>query len=234
MVSTFSMKRMCAGLVGLLCAAQIHATVFQVTVDTTGLAGTTATLAFDLVSGDADTGPSSVTISDFSGVGTDFALGDAFLYPDLATTVSTLASPVILDEADFFNEFLQQLTLGTSFTFRFSATGNAPSDPSGSPDAFSFFLLDATGSSLVTTGDAGDPQAILRYNIGNANGPDVFAIIGPPETSVRVAEVSTAVHEPAAVMLVLAGLLALAVTRTASVRSRVLHARAPSPAAPQA
>jgi hypothetical protein len=210
-------QRWWAGLAALMCAAQLHATIFEVTVDTTGLDNTAATLAFDLTSGDPDTGPSSVSIIGFSGTGASFALGDALLDPDPNPNEPppTLNdSVVVLNELSFFNEFLQQLTLGTSFTFRFSTTGSAPSAQFGTPDAFSFFLLDELGASLVMTGDVGDPQAILRYNIGS-NAADLFEIDSPEGVSATLTEVANGVPEPTAISLVLSGLLALGVMRGA-------------------
>ena len=217
-------SRCFGGLAAMLCATHLHATVFEVTIDTTPLALTDATLVFDLLSGDA--GPSTLTISDFTGTGA--TLGDAFFVYDLGVPLlaPTLAGTVTLNESGtFLSEYQQHLTFGTSLTFRFSTTGTAPGDPL-TPDSVSFFVLDADAlQSLVTTDAVGDTQAIFRYDIGSEGAPDVSAIIGPEGAGVRVAEVTTAAPEPTTALLLLGGMLMLPAVQMRRTRSRPPGAR---------
>jgi hypothetical protein len=211
-MNTLFTRRCVVALAGFMCAPQLHANLFEVTVNTAPLALSDATLVFDLVSGDA--GPSTLSISDFSSM--DATLGEASFVFDLGvpSPAPTLSGNVTLDETGaFLSEYQQHLTLGTSFTFRFSTTGTAPGDPL-TPDSVSFFLLDADAlQSLVTTGASGDTQAIFRYDIGSEGPPVNFEIIGPDGVSARIVEVTMVVPEPATALLVLGGVLAIAAMR---------------------
>jgi hypothetical protein len=208
-----------AGFVALLCAAQLHATVFQVTVTTTPLSGTDATLAFDLISGGTPDNSSSVTIFEFA--------PDALLTSPSSGTAGVTGSlldpapaTVTIAETEAFNEYLQPLTLGTSFTFSFFTTGTLP--PSGSPDAFSFSLLDANLQPLVLTGDVNFPQTVFfSVDIGSAGVPQPLPILSPEGVTIEVTEAVTEAPEPAVALLLAGGLLAMAaVRRRASSTSR--------------
>ena len=116
-----------------------------VSVDTSGLAGTSAQLAFDFIEG--GTPSNTITISGFL---TDGTLGSASSSGDVS---GTLPGTVILNDSSFFNEYLTDITLGSSFSFVFGATANGP-DSGSLPDAFSLFLIDPnTGQALFPTTD---------------------------------------------------------------------------------
>jgi hypothetical protein len=221
-------KRWWAGVATLMCAAQLHATIFEVTVGTTAFSSppTLATLAFDLTNGDP--GDSSVKI-DWDPITSDAQLGDALLNGVPAQSLTDGSVTLIDDGTSFFVEYLQQVTLGTSFTFRFSTVGVAPADPA-SPDAFSFSLLDAGLASLVTTGASGDLQTILfRYDIGSAGTPQPLPILEPSEgVTVSIVE-AAAVPEPGVTVLLLSALMAMFATRLRGVACTGRRRAGPSP-----
>jgi hypothetical protein len=180
-----------AVVAALICASPVYATPIEITVDTSSLNGTAGAFAFDLIDG----GPpaNSVTISNFT---TDGALGAPTPQGDVN---GTLPGTVTLGDSSFFNEYLQNITLGNTLHFEIDTTGNAP-DPLSFPDAFSFFLLDPiTGSSLVTTSDPTGANALFLWNIGVSSIPDVYtgnqfsvtatpvSVVPEPSTAVLIA-----------------------------------------------
>lgn len=111
--------------------------VLDVTVDTSGLSGTAANLAFDFIDGDGAVN-NTVQIGGFSTDGS-FIPGDALLSGDVS---GLLNATVMIGDSSFFNELLQPITLGTSLQFRLDATDLF--DAAGSfPDSFAFYILDS-------------------------------------------------------------------------------------------
>src|SRR5881394_4053563 len=115
----------------LFFAGGVHATVFNVTIDSTSLSGATAVLAFDFIDG----GPpdNTVTLSALTSNGTQ----------DSTSTTGNVTGtgPWTFSDAggSFFNELLVTFNpMGTSLLFSFTTTDNAP-DAGSSPDAFSMY-----------------------------------------------------------------------------------------------
>jgi hypothetical protein len=197
-------------LILLISPASAFADLF-VNVNTSPISGTSAQLAFDFIYGG---GPSSntATILDFSTTGTLGTNG-----PNSGDVTGTLPGGVSLSTAggSFFNEYLTDITLGTTFSFQLDATTNAPGVGS-LPDAFSFFLLDPnTGLPLFTTTDPSGADSLLTFNIdGSSQGAlSVFSAPGG-ESVVSV----TSVPEPCALLLI-GTVLALLLLRTWQGRS---------------
>lgn len=160
-----------AGLLFLVIVSPtpVCAYVFNVNVDTSSLAGTNANLAFDFIDGD-------VTINNT--VQVDNFLTDGSLGPGSASlkgnASGSLNSTVILGDSDFFNEFLQPITLGNSFQFQLETTN---AFAGGIPDSFSFFILDSARLPLFATTDASGTDALFALDLTGTGSGDlsVFA-----------------------------------------------------------
>lgn len=173
-----------------LAAGGARATPITITVDTSGITGD-ATLIFDLIDG-ATPPANSVSIYDFSTNGT---LGVASPVGAVTGTLpGTLLNPLIIGDAEFFNEYAQGITLGTFITFTFDTTGLA---------ALGSDAADGFSASLVTQSD---PSGLLfLYSIGNANPLELL--------SDAVTVEGNGVPEPGVLALAIAGALALGVVR---------------------
>ncbi len=149
---------LCLG--ALLASAGAFAdSLYSVNVDTSSLLGTFAQLAFDLIYG---SGPSNtVTISGFS---SDGILGSVF--PTGLVSGALPATVTLADSSSsFFNEYLTDLTLGTTFSFTLDSTTNGP-DSTSIPDALSVFLLDpSSGLPLFATSDPTGADSLFTLNI---------------------------------------------------------------------
>lgn len=206
-----SKARWCLGFVVLASAMQLHATVFEVTLDASALTGD-AVLAFDLNAADAPA--SSVTIFDFAPV--DILGTSSVAFGQVSGSLdTTLTLGNSLDDSIGSSEFLQNITLGSVLTFRFSSVGDLPVDPTGAPDLFTVALLDPTTLlSLVTTDLLSD--VLVAHSIGDAALPSSASSVSDPATgeavalTVTVAAVVNGVPEPGGGFLAMAGLLALA------------------------
>jgi hypothetical protein len=168
------------------------AATFQVTIDTTPLAGQQGYLAFDLYKGDAATANQAVVTAFSSAV----VLGQASV---TGNVVGSLAGSVTLTSSTFFSEFLQALTFAagqTTFSLALSENFVAGS----SPDGFAVFLL----NSALQPYDTSDPtgaDALLSI--------DLRAPLSPQVYTSAVATISV-VDEPARFVLLGFGLMMLA------------------------
>lgn len=135
-----------AGLSLLLSTA--HAVIsYNYSLDTTALNGTAGTLAFDFINGDNVTN-NTVTIS---GLATDGTV-----------TGSTNFS---LADVNFFNEELRNIVFGTTLSFTVDLT---EAFAGGTPDSFSFYLLDANAlNALYPTTDPTGLNASLYADVTN-------------------------------------------------------------------
>ena len=183
--------------------APVSATTLQFTFDAGSLAGTAASLAFDFIDGDGIAGNNTVVVSDFYTTGT---LGNSS-FSGGVTVTNPGPFPVTLTDTVFFNEFLQEITLGNSVSFTLNLTENMPS---GSlPDSFAFFLLDNTLSPLFDTTDSTGAGALFAVDIDGTSSsfPYNFA---PTDTDVAVTwtlEPVASVPLPSTALLIGAGLL---------------------------
>jgi hypothetical protein len=195
-----------------VCIPQASAAPIKVTVATTGLVGTNAAIAFDLIDGGPP--PNSVTVTAFA---TDGTLGSS---QSTGSVTGTLPGAVTLLDTGFFSEYLQFITLGNELSFVFDSTENAPA-PGALPDAFSLFLLDATTLlPLVSTSDPTGANALLLYNIGDPSPLAIYAGDG----FVVTAEPVQVVPAPGTLVLALTALAAFAGLRhmtPSSTRSRL-------------
>jgi len=148
---------------------------FDVVIDTTSLSGTNAILAFDFIDGD---GVVNNTV-DVSG----FFINGVF-DPDLATlegdVTSTNNTSATFHDGSAFNEVLVPVTLGSTILFRLETTNVFPA-ASLVPDAFSFFILNATSSlPLFATTDPTSADALFVVNLdGSPNGLSLYTAANP-------------------------------------------------------
>lgn len=180
------------------CLAQ--AAPVLITVDTTQLAGTTGQLAFDLIDGGAPA--NAVTLQSFGGNAT---FGSSVSTGGVAGNITGV---VTLNDAAFFNEYLQNITFGTTLSFVFDTTGNT--GVGFAPDSFSFFVLDSSGTPLGTTTDPTGANSLFLLNIGDPQGLRLFESTAVVLTAQALPP--TGVAEPGALILAVTALMALVVS----------------------
>lgn len=179
------------------------ATIYSFAIDTTIWSGQSATLAFDLIGGDAAMANNTASVS---ALATDGSLGDA--------------TPFTVTDFDFFNEVLRDITFGTtlSFTLELTEQHAAPGF-----DQFSFFVLDpSTLLPLLGTTDPLGADALFAIDITGAPGGSALAFEAvAPGTSWNVEYVPSPAGVPdagATLALMLALWLVFAVARENGVR----------------
>lgn len=175
-------------LAALLATAPVvgHATMLEVSINTTAYNGTDGVLAFDFLDGDGPVN-NSVTVRSFY---TDGTLGVA---TPTGSASGSLVSPdfLTLTDADFYNSLSQEIHFGTSIYFMLEITAQASG--SHAPDSFSVFLLDNTEMPLFATTDFTGADALFAVDIdGTPTGNlQVFSGVGT--------SVAWAVQAPSAV-----------------------------------
>lgn len=186
-------------LVVLALANPVSATPFLVTVDTSLLAGIDVDMAFDLV--DGGTPANTVTLSNFA---TDGTVGGS---SSTGAVSGSFPGVVTIGDTSFFNEYLQNVTLGTTFSFILSSTNQAE-DAGSFPDGFSLFVLDhATGLPIDATTDPTGAGALMLWSLGAAS-PELYASDG---MSIAIGPVQppNGVPEPSTFPLMFIGLFAI-------------------------
>ncbi len=164
---------------------------FEVTIDTTPLAGRSGYLALDLLAGS----PGAVNDVLVSSFASGSALGAATTQGNVT---GSLAGTVTLRSSVFFSELLQAVVFGPGLT-QFSLSMGEASVAGGIPDTLSLFLLDSTLAPFATSDPAG---ALFLIDLRSPVTPQVF-------TSAFATATVSVVPEPASVALLLAGLLAI-------------------------
>lgn len=163
-------------LAALLATAPVvgHATMLEVSINTTAYNGTDGVLAFDFLDGDGLVN-NSVFVSDFY---TDGTLGIA---TSLGSARGSLVSPdsLTLTDEDFPTSRSQAIRFGTSISFLLELT----EQPSTGifPDSFAVFLFNDSGNSLFSTTDFIGANALFAIDINGSAAGDlyVFAATDP-------------------------------------------------------
>jgi hypothetical protein len=163
----------------VLIAVCLHAdnSLYNVTLNTSGLTGTTGDFVVDFISGG---GPEQNAIS-IAGFTSDGTLGAASPTGDV---FGTLPSTVILVDDPVnsaFNEYLTGFTFGTTISFFLDASENAPGAGSAPDEVSVYFLASDDMTSLVTTSDPTFSDALVTLDLdGSANGiPTVYDVSSP-------------------------------------------------------
>jgi hypothetical protein len=185
-------------------AALAHADViYSVSLNTAPLIGNPNgpfLLDFQLTDGGGTgDGNNSATLSQFQ-FGAGGSAGNASTITLTNNASGNLASSVSLKDTSFFNEFSQAFVPGATFTFQLDLTANA--DAGGTPDEFTFQLLDASGNE-VSTNDPSGSNALLIIDItGSALQPQTFTTTGD---GFSIGPVLSASPEPATVWTAITG-----------------------------
>lgn len=190
-------------LFGSIIPARAAALPDSIDVNTSALSGISAQLAFDFIDGGPPASDNTITVSNFI---TDGTLG---LVSPTGGVSGTFPGIVTLSDPTFFNEYLTNITLGTSFSFQVDATTNGPSLGSLA-DAFSLTILDpTTGLPLFGTTDPTGANTLLLLNIdGSANGSLTVYTAPGNQVLVTAAPVSS-VPEPSTFLLFGCGVIGL-------------------------
>jgi hypothetical protein len=179
-----------------LCAPGRAQSVFDVTLDTTGLSGSTGFLAFDFIDGDG-VNNNTVSITSFL---TDGVLAGT-TNDNTGGASGDLPGDLSITDSSFFNESLRGLTYGTSLSFRVTVS-EAFAD--GTPDQFSFFLLDVLGiSSVVATSDPTGANSVFVVDVTGIPGGSLQAFTTTaPGVSFQIAPLQSSAPEPGTIGLV--------------------------------
>jgi hypothetical protein len=128
-----------------------------------------------------------------------------------------VASSVTLTDSAFFNSFTQAFTAGTMLGFRVSLTTNV--DAGGTPDQFSFAILDASGVEIPTQGLAAvGSDVLLLIDIVSPTpgiqtfGTDIFRLPNAGGDAINIAA-PVIIPEPGSIVLISGGLCVLAAVR---------------------
>jgi hypothetical protein len=177
---------------------------YDVTVNTSSIAGTTGSLDFNFNPGPLVTQAASLQILNFS---TNGSLAGS---PSLTGDVSgTLPGTLTFDNGTGFNDYFQGFTYGSTVSFAVSLFGPALSSPdgvstSGSTFAFSMFS-DPAGTIPVLTNDTVDGFAFtVDVNL------DGTTTVTNYSAQTQVSLPSTPVPEPSCLMMLSIGFLVLA------------------------
>jgi hypothetical protein len=205
-----NMKNLAAVFVlALLVTAVANAdSTYTFTMNTSPLAGHghfTLDLQFlDSTGSPTDLNNNTVTLTGFTfGGGSASGGGSA-----TGGASGSLASGVMLTDTEFFNEYMENFTPGSQLSFNIDTTNLL--DASGIPDLFTFAILDSGGNELPTTGFAGE---FLDVNLAGGISPQVSTFGSAAGSTFSLAapavqgQSTTPAPEPAALWLVLAGLL---------------------------
>jgi hypothetical protein len=178
------------------CASGLIASPYQVTIDTSALSGGDYQAYFALVGSKGNI----VTASSFS-------LGGGTALLPVVTGTGDLDTSVTLDNTppanQFFVEFAQNFTAGSTLRFILNLTDNGPTLPDP-PDAFSFALA-TTGNLNLDTNDPSGADYLFTVDL--TGGPLNFQTFTTAGTEITAVIEPVSVPEPAFGAAV-AGLLA--------------------------
>lgn len=187
-------------------SAEVSASSYAVSIDTSALFGQSGQLVFEFIDG----GPASNSVT-LSGFATDGALG---ISSSSGGVSGSLISTLIMNDTDpLLNEYVAAISLGNHLHFTLATTENAPQLPDSSPDGFSFYILDALGASLTSTVDPAGLNALITLEIDEA-GASITPYSGASPT---VPITVTPVPIPPGALLFVSGLLGATFFRRYSV-----------------
>jgi hypothetical protein len=183
----------------LVSLANAGLVTYDVTVDTSAIAGTAGSLDFNFNPGPLVSQAASLQILNFSSNGA--ITGNPALTGD---AVGSLPSTLTFDNGTGFNDYFQGFTFGKTLVFKVSFYGPALSSPDGlsnSGSTFSFSMFsDTAGTIPVLTTDTSNGFA---FTVGvNLDGTTTLTNSSP---QTAVTPETGAVPEPGTLTLALAG-----------------------------
>jgi len=178
-----------ASLLALLASQPAWADTWHVTVDTSTLSGLSGALDFLFIAADPSAPAATASITAFSSNG---VLGAATPTGDAS---GNLGSTLVLGNSQFFNDWLQGFTFGSTLSFNVDINVPTP-NASASGTAFSLSLYDGSYNSLLA-----DPvwNAALVINASDDGTMAVLAQSAP-------VSLASPVPEPQNALLLLSGL----------------------------
>lgn len=189
-----------------LCQTAIADAIYNVTLNTSSLVGDPAGPfyvygAFTDGSGIGDAN-NTVTLSNFT-FGGGSALGSPFVFGGASGSLET---GVTITDSSFFSFFAEQFAPGLQLSFSLDLTLN--DDSGGTPDRFSFFLLDSSQVPLPTLAPSGDyffgADIYSTGPIFDAYGSDTsrsLSVGGPVSIPVPTIASVSSVPEPSTIYL---------------------------------
>lgn len=192
----------------LLCfavSASAAPITYDVTINTSSIAGVAGSLDFNFSPGPLTTQAASLQILGLSSDGT--SVGPPALTGDVS---GVLPSTLTFDNGTVFNDYFEGFTYGSTLSFDVSLYGPALSSPdgvstSGSLFAFSMFS-DAAGTTPALTNDTTDGFAFIV----NVN-PDGSTTLTDYSDQTSVGPETSATPEPGSLLLVASGLAMLTI-----------------------
>jgi hypothetical protein len=155
------------GLATMLAWPRCLADTVAVSVNTIPLQGISGDFVIDFFGG-SPLENNLVTVTDFA---TDSVLSAATMSGSV--TGSLVPGPLTLSDVDFFNEWSQAVTFGTSISFDLSISTN--STPGGIPDSLSVFLLNASRNPFATSDPTGADSLFTIEINSQSPGASVFS-----------------------------------------------------------
>ena len=144
---------------------------YPVQVDTSAVIGQSGFLDFQFAPGDASTQSAFVAISNFVSDGTLVAP------PDVNGGVSgSLPGALTIDNNTAFNDYFEQFTFGSSFSFSLTLDGPALQSPNGTANSGSTFglgLFDDAQNPILTT-DPNGFAALVDVKLDGSTATSVF------------------------------------------------------------
>jgi len=208
--TTFLLLALLFGAVG---SAMADGLTYDVTVDTSGIAGTSGSLDFQFNPGPLVTQAADLQIQNFASDGT---LGSPILSGDAG---GALPGTVSFDNGGGFNDYFTGFTYGSTLSFLVKLYGPAVTSPdgistSGSEFAFSMFS-DAGGTLPVLTSDS-----VNGYALTAGINLDGTATITNSSSQLTITTPVTAAPEPSTLLLLGLGLASLVFSRRKVILSR--------------
>ncbi|MEO8100271.1 MAG: NF038129 family PEP-CTERM protein [Acidobacteriota bacterium] len=162
---------------------------YEVRLNTTALMGHAAGpfwIAFQLTDGSASGNRNNTVVLSQFNFGGGSVIGQATL---LGGVSGGTGSQVMFTDSSLINQLTQRFQPGTQLTFRVSFTTNEEAD--GTPDAFSFSLLDGSGTEIPTQGGE-NFDVLVSIRLGASNPDRVRAFAGdsgrrPPSGAATIA-----------------------------------------------